>query len=104
MSANIVISLTYYEKILLRSYANEIRPYRIASSVEAFYSTPADESLSALYNVFFILSFLVMWVATMALLNQYKYKLGFSYLLREFIVPICAQFPNRCKCDIYGLF
>ena len=31
VSANIVISLTYYEKILLRSNANEIRPYRITS-------------------------------------------------------------------------
>jgi len=101
VSANIVISLTYYEKILLRSIANEIRPYRIASNVAAFYSTPADESLSALYNVFFILSFLVMWVATMVSLNQYKYKLGkIKYYalttipLIYFIFPFHIYFAN----------
>ena len=33
MSANIVVSLVYYEKILLRSNAIEIKPYRIASYV-----------------------------------------------------------------------
>ena len=101
VSANIVISLTYYEKILLRSNAIEIRPYPIFASVSAFYSQPADESLSTVYNIIFILSFLVIWVATMALLNQYKYRLGKIkyYVLTTipliyFIFPFHTYFAN----------
>src|SRR5437867_1867257 len=88
VSTNIVISLTYYENIFLRSNAIEIRPYRISSYVTAFYSTPADESLSAAYNNIFILSFLVIWVATMALLNQYKYRLGKIRYYALTIIPL----------------
>ena len=101
MSASIVVSLTYYEKILLRSNAFEIRPYRIASYVIAFYSKPADESLSTVYNVIFILAFLVIWVATMALLNQYKYRLAkikyyvlITIPLIYFIFPFHTYFAN----------
>jgi hypothetical protein len=101
VSANIIISLTYYEQILLRSNAIEIRPYRITTYVVAFFSTPADQSLSNAYNVIFILSFLVIWVATMALLNQYKYRLGkIKYYaltiipLIYFIFPFHTYFAN----------
>ncbi|MGA8737427.1 MAG: hypothetical protein WB501_00230, partial [Nitrososphaeraceae archaeon] len=38
VSVNIVVSLTYYENILLRSYATEIKPYRISTYVTGFYS------------------------------------------------------------------
>jgi len=101
VSANILISLTYYEQILLRSYAIEIRPYRITTYVITFFSTPADQSLSNAYNVIFILSFLVIWVATMALLNQYKYRFGkIKYYaltiipLIYFIFPFHTYFAN----------
>lgn len=101
VSINIVVSLTYYEQILLRSYAIEIKPYRISTYVTAFYSKPADELLSSVYNVTFILSFLVIWIATMALLNQYKYRLGkIKYYaltimpLIYFIFPFHTYFAN----------
>jgi len=101
VSANIIISLTYYEQILLRSYGIEIRPYRITTYVITFFSTPADQSLSNAYNVIFILSFLVIWVATMALLNQYKYRFGkIKYYaltiipLIYFIFPFHTYFAN----------
>lgn len=101
VSANIVVSLTYYEKVLLRSNVIEIRPYSISRYVISFYSTPADESLSTVYNVIFILSFLVIWVATMALLNQYKHRLGkIKYYalttipLIYFIFPFHTYFAN----------
>jgi hypothetical protein len=92
MSVNIVISLAYYEQILLRSIAIEIRTYRITSYVTAFFSTPADESLSSVYNVIFILSFLVMWVATMVLLNQYKYRIGKIRYYALTIIPLIYFF------------
>jgi hypothetical protein len=88
VSANIVVSLTYYEQILLRSDAVEIRPYRIPSYVTAFFSTPADDSLSTAYNVIFIVSFLVIWIATMVLLNQYKYRLGKIRYYALTIIPL----------------
>jgi len=101
VSANIIISFTYYEQILLRSFAIEIRPYRITTNVVAFYSTPVDRSLSNVYNVIFIISFLVIWVATMALLNQYKHRFGkIKYYaltiipLIYFIFPFHTYFAN----------
>jgi hypothetical protein len=101
VSTNIVVSLAYYEQILSRSYTIEIKPYRISTYVTGFYSKPADESLSSVYNVIFILSFLVIWVATMALLNQYKYRLGKTryYALTitpliYFIFPFHTYFAN----------
>ena len=101
VSTNIIVSLTYYEKILLRSNAIEIRQYSIATYVQSFFSMSADESLSAVYNVIFFMSFLVIWVATMALLNQYKYRLGkIKYYaltiipLIYFIFPFHTYFAN----------
>jgi hypothetical protein len=88
VSTNIVVSLAYYEQILSRSYVIEIKPYRISTYVTGFYSKPADESLSSDYNVIFILSFLVIWVATMALLNQYKYRLGKIRYYALTIIPL----------------
>jgi hypothetical protein len=78
----------------LRSTAIEIRAYRISSYVVAYYSTPADESLATAYNVIFIVSFLVIWVATIALLNQYKYRLGkIKYYTLAAIPLIYFLFP-----------
>ena len=62
---------------------------------------PVDESLSMVYNDIFILAFLVIWVATMVLLNQYKYRLGkIKYYtltiipLIYFIFPFHTYFAN----------
>jgi len=88
VSVNIVVSLAYYEQVLLRSYVNEIKPYRISTYVTGFYSKPAEQSLSNVYNVIFILSFLVMWVATMVLLNQYKYRIGKIRYYTLTIIPL----------------
>jgi hypothetical protein len=88
VSANIVVSLTYYEQILLRSFTIEIKPYRISTYVMSFLTTPAEESLAAIYNVILILSFLVIWIATMALLNQYKYRLGKTRYYALTIIPL----------------
>ena len=101
VSANILVSLIYYEKIFSRTYFTEIRPYSIPLYVSAFFSTPIEESLSTVYNIIFILSFLVMWIATIYLLNQYKYRLGkIKYYaltiipLIYFIFPFHVYFAN----------
>jgi len=101
VSANILISLIYYEKIFSRSYFTEIKGYSIPMYVSAFFSKPIEESLSTTYNIIFIMSFLVIWIATMALLNQYKYRLGkIKYYaltiipLIYFIFPFHTYFAN----------
>jgi len=88
VSANILVSLIYYEKIFSRAYFPEIKQYRIPMYVSAFFSTPIEESISTAYNIIFILSFLVIWVATMALLNQYKYRLGKTKYYALTIIPL----------------
>ncbi|HEY7110010.1 MAG TPA: hypothetical protein VH415_11300 [Nitrososphaeraceae archaeon] len=67
----------------------------------SFNAVPDEESLSLFYNVIFILSFLVIWVATMALLSQYKYRIGkIKYYaltiipLIYFIFPFHTYFAN----------
>jgi len=101
VSANILVSLIYYEKIFSRSYFTQIKEYRIPMYVSAFFSTPIEESLSTAYNIIFIMSFLVIWIATMTLLNQYKYRLGkIKYYaltiipLIYFIFPFHTYFAN----------
>lgn len=101
VSTNIVVALTFYEQILSRSAASQVRAYPIASYVVVFYSTPSEESLSTAYNMIFILSFLVMWIATMALLNQYKYRIGkvryyalTTIPLIYFLFPFHSYFAN----------
>jgi len=92
--ANILVSLIYYEKIFSRSYFTEIKEYRIPMYVSAFFSTPIEESLSTAYNIIFIMSFLVIWMATMALLNQYKYRFGkIKYYALTIIPLIYFLFP-----------
>ena len=88
VSANMVVSLVYYEKIFMRSSTIEIKPYRISAYVISFYSTPTDETLAAIYNVIFILSFFIIWLATMTLLNQYKYRIGKSRYYALTIIPL----------------
>jgi len=88
VTANIVVSFTYYEQILLRSFTIEIKSYRVSTYVMSFLTVPAEESLAAVYNVIFILSFLVIWIATMALLNQYKYRLGKTRYYALTIIPL----------------
>ena len=101
VSANILVSLIYYEKIFSRSFFTEVKRYSIPMYVSAFFTTPIEESLSMTYNIIFIFSFLVIWIATMALLNQYKYKLGkIKYYaltilpLIYFIFPFHTYFAN----------
>lgn len=101
VSINIVVSLVYYENILLRSTVIEIRPYRISSYVTAFYSTPTDKSVSTMYNIVFMLSFSVMWIATVFFLNQYKFRIGkvryYTFIaipLIYFIFPFHIYFAN----------
>jgi hypothetical protein len=101
VATNIIVSLTYFEQIFSRSSAIEIRAYRITTYVVSFFSTPADELLYTIYNIIFITSFLAIWIATIALLKQYEYKLGkIKYYalatipLIYFIFPFHTYFAN----------
>ena len=103
VAANIVVSLVYLEFYLSssRSLTNQIRPYAIHSYVISSFSTPFTQSLSTLFDVLSLSSFLVIWSATLMLLYQYRYKIGrikyFALIcipLIYYLFPFEAYFGN----------
>ena len=74
--STIIVSFCYLEMFLLRSSHDSIGSYPVSSYVGSFYSTPFAQSLSGSFTILSVVSFLVMWAATMILLGQYRHKLG----------------------------
>jgi hypothetical protein len=105
VSANLVISLIYLESYFSSSAAlPDARPYPIISSVTN--TTPPNtpfsaDSLSTVFDVLSLSSFLVMWIATAILLSQYRYRMGrikyFSLMsipLIYYIFPLQGYFGD----------
>jgi len=68
----------YYESILSGSLPL-VKPYSIEEYVGNFAGGSIQAmtvTLSTLFDVLSLSSFLLMWIATVILLNQYRYKLG----------------------------
>lgn len=76
ISVSIVISAIYLEYFYSRSYSMDRKPYPIQSFIVRQEVTPFSESLSSVFNVVYLSSFIAIWVATIALLYQYRYKVG----------------------------
>lgn len=76
VAANIVVSLVYIEWYFSISFAKEIKPYPIHSYVIRFVAYPWSETLTVIFDVLSLSSFLAMWIATMSMVNQYRFKLG----------------------------
>jgi hypothetical protein len=105
VSANLVISLIYLESYFSSSGAlPEARPFPIVSYVTN--TTPPNtpfsaDSLSTVFDVLSLSSFLLMWIATAILLSQYRYKMGkikyFSLMgipLIYYIFPLQGYFGD----------
>jgi hypothetical protein len=78
-SISIVVSLIYLESYLSNSRFQQlpdVKPYALASFVTQLQGLPITESLSVVFDVLSISSFLLMWVATAIFLSQYRYKMG----------------------------
>lgn len=72
----LVISLIYLDSYFSSLPSTKIMPLPLASYVLNYAGSPLTVSLSALFDVLSLSSFLVMWIATIILLNQYRYKMG----------------------------
>jgi hypothetical protein len=76
-SVNLVVSLVYLESYFSSSAAlPEIRPYPIVSYVTNSPAPSSAESLSTVFDVLSLSSFLLMWIATAIFLSQYRHKMG----------------------------
>ena len=76
MFVNICISLAYLETYISRSLVTYVKPYPIHFFLAAYMPSQLTEFLAALFDFFSLSSFLAIWTTTIAILYQYRYKLG----------------------------
>jgi hypothetical protein len=75
-SINLVISLIYIESYFSFSVLPDVKPYPISSYVVNLPGSPITESLSIVFDILSLSSFLLMWLATAILLSQYRHRIG----------------------------
>jgi hypothetical protein len=101
ISLNIVISMIYLEYQYSFTNSNFRKPYPITSYVIRQQITPLSESLATAYDVLSLSSFSVIWLATLSLLKEYRFKLGrvkffvlLSIPLVYYLFPFQSYFGN----------
>jgi hypothetical protein len=103
ISVTIIVSLVYLESqySATRSLSKDIRPYPIHFVLIQFPSGQWTEILSSVFDALSLSSFLTIWLATISLLYQYRYKVGrFRYFiitsipLIYYLVPLQDYFGN----------
>ena len=76
---NLMVALIYNESYLFTPFSI-IKPVSINQYVGSFAggsnAIASTETLSPLFDVLSLSSFLLMWIATVILMSQYRYKLG----------------------------
>lgn len=75
-SVNLIVSLIYIETYFSFSVSPDVKPYSITAYIVNIPGTAMTESLSLIYDILSLSSFLLMWIATVILLSQYRYKIG----------------------------
>jgi hypothetical protein len=94
LSINIVVSLLYLNSYFSSSLRPERSWYPIISIVINHRASPATESLSALFDILSLSSFLIMWIATSVLMSQYRKRIGrFKYFSIMSVPLIYYIFP-----------
>ena len=76
ISVSVIVSAIYLEYQFSLSLSIYRKPYPIHSYVERQETRPLIESLATIFDIIYLLSFFSIWIATAALLSQYRYKLG----------------------------
>ncbi|HJS64381.1 MAG TPA: hypothetical protein VJ767_05935 [Nitrososphaeraceae archaeon] len=93
-SVNLVVSLIYIESYFSFSTLPDVKPYPITSYIVNLPGSPITESLSVVYDILSLSSFLLMWVATAILLGQYRHKMGRIRFFSLMSIPlIYYMFP-----------
>jgi hypothetical protein len=75
-SVNLIVSLIYIQTYFSFSVLPNVKPYPITAYVVNIPGSVITESLSLIYDVLSLSSFLLMWIATAILLSQYRHKMG----------------------------
>jgi hypothetical protein len=82
LSINLLVSTIYLESYLSGAPSPIVQPYSIESYVTNFSGLSnlggvlVGESLSIVFDALSVCSFLLMWIASAMLLNQYRYIMG----------------------------
>jgi hypothetical protein len=91
---NLVISFLYLESYFSSSAFPDVNSYPITNIVTNFAALPSPESLTPVFDVLSLCSFLCMWIATALLLNQYRSKMGrIKYFLLMSLPLVYYIFP-----------
>jgi hypothetical protein len=94
LSINILVSLLYIDTYLSSPLRDDRSWYPIISIVINHRTSPSTESLSLLFDVLSLSSFLVMWIATSILLSQYRNRMGrIKYVLIISVPLLYYIFP-----------
>jgi hypothetical protein len=81
---NLIISLVYLDSHFSSSHSAIVKPLTIVSYVISLGGSSLTQSLSTIFDSLSLVSFLFMWIATVALLSQFRYRMGrlkFSLLM-----------------------
>jgi hypothetical protein len=79
VSIDLVVALIYLESYFTISPSantTEVIPYPLSAYVTNLPGSPFTESLSMIFDVLSLSSFLIMWITTSVFLSQYRYKMG----------------------------
>jgi hypothetical protein len=88
-SVNLVVSLIYIETYFSFSVLHhDIKPYPITAYVVNIPGSVITESLSMIYDLLSLSSFLLMWIATAILLSQIRHRMGKIRFLSLISIPL----------------
>lgn len=88
ISFNVFISMIYLEYQYTFTNSPLRKPYPVSSYVTRQEITPWSESLATTFDVLSLSSFFVIWVATVILLSQYRFKLGRAKYFGLLFIPL----------------
>jgi hypothetical protein len=101
ISVTILISLIHLEYNFSRTLTPDRKPFPINSYIIRQETTSVIETLGTAFDILSLSSFFAIWIATMALLSQYRNKLGrikfFTLItipLIYYMFPLQAYFGN----------
>jgi len=89
VSVNLIVSLIYIETYFSFSVLHrDIKPYPITAYVVNIPGSVITESLSMIYDLLSLSSFLLMWIATAILLSQIRHRMGKIRFLSLISIPL----------------
>ncbi len=87
-SVNLIVSLIYIQTYFSFSVLHDIKPYPISAYVVNIPGSVITESLSMIYDLLSLSSFLLMWIATAILLSQYRHRMRRIRFLSIISIPL----------------